>query len=214
MVHRRTGGNVPMQSRKRLVWISIGTTFLFCLLIIQFYRIQIIEGDKWTKKAQAQHQLAIIEPFKRGTFYSNTTLKKGHPEGVKPLVSDVPKFHLFVDPKSIPDSVKPQISRKIVSILKLKEEDIKKISSHLAKNSRSRKVLMWMSREKRNALESWWFDFARSHKIPRNALFFIQDYKRSYPYGKLLGQVLHTVREDRDPKSPKNVVLVGEFQDD
>lgn len=209
MPERRDRGSIPIENRKRLVWLSVGTTFLFCLLIVQFYRIQIVDGDKWTKKAQAQHHLTIIEPFKRGTFYSNTSLKVGHPEAPRALVTDVPKFHLFVDPKSIPDPVKAEVTNKIVSILGLKEEDKKKVAGHLAKRSRSRKVLMWMSREKRNALESWWFDFARSHKIPRNAIFFVQENKRSYPFGKLLGQVLHTVREDRDPKTHQQIPTGG-----
>ncbi len=42
-------------------------------------------------------------------------------------------------------------------------------------------------------------------KIVRNALFFVQDYKRSYPFGKLLGQVLHTVREDKDAKTKQSI---------
>jgi len=209
MPKRRIGGSIPIENRKRLVWISVGTTFLFCLLIVQFYRIQIVDGDKWTKKAQAQHQLTLIEPFQRGTFYSNTSLKMGHPEAPRALVTDVPKFHLFVDPKSIPEPLKAQVAGKIASILHLKEEDKGKVAAHLAKQSRSRKVLMWMSREKRNSLEAWWFDFAKSHKIPRNAIFFVQDYKRSYPFGKLLGQILHTVREDRDPKTKQQIPTGG-----
>jgi cell division protein FtsI (penicillin-binding protein 3) len=209
MSQTRAGGSVPIESRKRLVWVSVGTAILFCLLIIQFYRIQIVEGDKWTKKAQAQHQLSVIEPFRRGTFYSNTSLKKGHPEASKALVTDVPKFHLFVDPKSVPDSLKKNVAHKIASILGLKAEDEKKIAAHLAKQSRSRKVLMWMSREKRSAIEGWWFEFARSHKIPRNAIFFVQDYKRSYPFGKLLGQILHTVREDKDPITHQQIPTGG-----
>ena len=209
MSQRRKSGSIPLESRKRLVWISFGTTFLFCLLIVQFYRIQIVEGDKWTKKAQAQHQLTLVEPFKRGTFYSNTSLKMGHPEAPRALVTDVPKFHLFVDPKSIPAPLKREIANKIATILGLKEEDKEKISAHLAKQSRSRKVLMWMSRDKRNNLESWWLDFAKAHKIPRNALFFVQDYKRSYPFGKLLGQLLHTVREDKDPKTQQQIPTGG-----
>lgn len=209
MSKRRDGAFELKEGRKRLVWLCIGTTFLFCLLIIQFYRIQIVEGEKWTKKALAQHQLTLKEPFQRGTFYSNTALKQGHPEPLRALVSDVPKFHLFVDPRSIPIPLKKEVARKICSILSLKAADEDKVSYQLAKNSRSRKVLMWMSREKRNALEAWWFDYAKAHKLPRNAIYFVQDFKRSYPFGKLLGQVLHTVREDRDPKTKQQIPTGG-----
>ena len=68
------------EARKRLVWVSLGVFALFCLLIVQFFKIQIIEGEKWTKRAKSQHQLVVTEPFKRGLFYSNTSIKLGHPE--------------------------------------------------------------------------------------------------------------------------------------
>jgi cell division protein FtsI (penicillin-binding protein 3) len=83
------------------------------------------------------------------------------------------------------------------------------VLAHLNKNCRSRKVLMWMSRQKREEVESWWLPFAKSHKIPKNAVYFVQDFKRSYPYGKLLGQVLHTVREDKDPLTHKHIPTGG-----
>ena len=95
MQQRRDRGSMPIENRRRLVWLAIWVFFLFCLLIIQFYKIQIIDGEKWTKKALAQHQLTLIEPCKRGTFYANTSLKEGHPEVLRPLVVDVPKFHLL-----------------------------------------------------------------------------------------------------------------------
>ena len=209
MQQRRDRGSMPIENRRRLVWLAIWVFFLFCLLIIQFYKIQIIDGEKWTKKALAQHQLTLIEPCKRGTFYANTSLKEGHPEVLRPLVVDVPKFHLFVDPKSIPIHLKSYVANGISSILRFKEEDKNKVVGHLSKESRNRKVLMWLSRDKRNAIELWWLDFAKAHKLPRNGLYFVQDYKRSYPFGKLLGQILHTVREDKDPVTHQHIPTGG-----
>lgn len=209
MQQRRDRGSMPIENRRRLVWLAIWVFFLFCLLIIQFYKIQIIDGEKWTKKALAQHQLTLIEPCKRGTFYANTSLKEGHPEVLRPLVVDVPKFHLFVDPKSIPMHLKSSVANGISSILRFKEEDKNKVAGHLSKECRNRKVLMWLSRDKRNAIELWWLDFAKAHKLPRNGLYFVQDYKRSYPFGKLLGQILHTVREDKDPVTHQHIPTGG-----
>ncbi|NDE82708.1 MAG: penicillin-binding protein 2, partial [Chlamydiia bacterium] len=200
---------MPIENRRRLVCLAIWVSFLFCLLIIQFYKIQVIDGEKWTKKALAQHQLTLVEPCKRGTFYANTSLKEGHPEVLRPLVVDVPKFHLFVDPKSIPTHLKSSVANGISSILRFKEEDKNKVLGHLSKESRNRKVLMWLSRDKRNAIELWWLDFAKAHKLPRNGLYFLQDYKRSYPFGKLLGQILHTVREDKDPVTHEHIPTGG-----
>ncbi|MBS0626692.1 MAG: penicillin-binding protein 2, partial [Verrucomicrobia bacterium] len=67
----------------------------------------------------------------------------------------------------------------------------------------------WVTPEKRLDIEGWWSSFARKNKIPRNSLFFIQDFKRSYPYGKMLGQILHTVREQRDPKTHAHIPTGG-----
>lgn len=209
MSHRRLDGFLLLEGRKRLVFLSVGLGFLFCLLLIQFYRIQIVEGAKWQKKALAQHQLRVIEPCKRGTFYSNTAIREGHPEPAVPFVIDVEKSHLFADVISIPPQHKAPIVEKIASVFSLDKKDKEKIRQQLSKQSRSRKLMLWMSPEKRKELEQWWFPYARQNKIARNALFFIQDYKRSYPYGKLLGQILHTVREDRDPNTFQQIPTGG-----
>jgi cell division protein FtsI (penicillin-binding protein 3) len=204
------GCGVPSpEARKRLVWVSLCVIVLFCALIVQFFKIQILEGEQWTRVAKAQHQLIIIEPFKRGLFYSNTAIKPGHPEMPQALVADVPKFHLFADPKSLPTQVRDEVATKLRSFLSLNDNDFHRLRSQFDKQSRSRKLVMWMSRERRDAIANWWGQYARQKKIPRNALFFVQDYKRSYPFGKLLGQVLHTVREERDAKSQQCIPTGG-----
>jgi cell division protein FtsI (penicillin-binding protein 3) len=198
-----------LESRKRLVFVSVGLAFFFCLLLVQFYRIQIIEGDKWRKKALAQHRISVVEPCRRGTFYSNTSLREGHPDGLIPFVTDVPKSHLYVDSMAIPLECRPVILKNLASLFQLTEEGKKYVAAQLDKKSRSRKLVLWMSQEKRKEVEAWWFPFAKQHKIARNALFFVQDFKRSYPYGKLLGQILHTVREDKDPKTHEQMPTGG-----
>ncbi len=202
-------GALSPAARKRLVWVALSVFVLFCLLIIQFFNIQIVEGEKWARQARIQHQLVVIEPFKRGLFYSNTALKPGHPEMPQAFVTDVPKFHLFADPKSLPAETREEIAKKLQGFLGLNEGDFLKLRSQFDKQSRSRKLIMWMSKERRDAISDWWFAFARQKKIPRNALFFVQDYKRSYPFGKLLGQVLHTVREEKDSRSNQSIPTGG-----
>ncbi len=198
-----------LSTRKRLACISIGLFFLFTLLIVQFFKIQIIEGSKWTAQAKAQHQLIVTEPFKRGLFYSNTTLKLGHPETPQAFVIDVPKFHLYADPKAIPVEYRDEIVSKISSLLQFKSEESQKLKSNLERKTRSRKLALWLDRPQKDLLTSWWLPFAKSKKLPRNALFFVEDYKRSYPFGKLLGQVLHTVREDKDSLSNRAIPTGG-----
>ncbi len=197
------------KDRRQLVFVALFVFFLFALLIIQFYRIQIIEKEKWVKAAKKQHQLFVAEPFKRGLFYSNTQVKKGHPESPQPFVVDVPKFHLFADPQAIAEPFRKEIVGAVAYILRLKEEDSGKLRAQLEKKSRSRKLVMWLSRAQHEAVQKWWGSYAKKNKIPRNALFFVQDYKRSYPYGKLLGQVLHALRDDKDTATKESIPTGG-----
>jgi cell division protein FtsI (penicillin-binding protein 3) len=186
---------------KRLALLSLFVFLLFSFLIVQFYKIQVVEGDKWTKMAQMQHQLVITEPFKRGSFFSNTGIKKGHPEAEQPFVIDVPKFHLYIDPDSFPEESKSLAAEKIASIFSMEGKEKERIQKEFQRKSRSRKLIMWLDNEMQGKIFSWWNEFAKKEQIPRNALFFVQDYKRSYPFGSLMGQLLHTVQEEKDSRT-------------
>lgn len=196
-----------LSSRKRLVAVSIVLFFFFSLLIIAFFKIQVIEQEKWERRAKAQHQLVVTEPFKRGLFYSNTALKQGHPETPQAFVIDVAKFHLFADPQSIPPEWRQEIASQLATLLG--EETTTRIREQLEKKSRSRKLALWLEKEHMERIQSWWSRYAKSKKLARNALFFVQDYKRSYPFKKLLGPVLHTVREEKDQLSHQPIPTGG-----
>lgn len=190
---------------QRLVVIAIFVFSLFSLLIVQFYRICVIDHEKWKQVAKSQHQTVVTEPFRRGVFYSNTGLKKGHPEVPQPFVIDVLMHHLYIDPLMIPDRAKKEISERVTELLKISQD----ISSQFYKKSRSRRIATWLTNNDKQALEEWWMGYAKQNKIPKNALYFVKDYKRSYPFGKMLGQVLHTVREDRDEKTCQAIPTGG-----
>lgn len=200
---------ISLENKKRLAFVSFFVFVLFSALIVQYYRIQIIEGEKWTKHASAQHQVAIIEPFKRGLFYSNNSIRQGHPDHSQPFVIDVPKYHLYIDPEAFRLEIKQKIAKELANLLHLNLDEEKKLHAQFQRKSRSRKLIMWLSREKRDQIQEWWALAFKFHKIARNALFFVQDYKRSYPFGKLLGQVLHTVREERDAKTSQSIPTGG-----
>lgn len=183
-----------MKEKKRLLIISIGIFFLFSLLIAQYFKIQILEGQKWTEQALAQHELIVKEPFRRGTFFSNNNMKGGHPGGLQPLVFDVTKFHLYIDPLAIPAEHHQVIAQQLRSLGEIDGE----WEEEFAKKSRCRRLAMWLDRGSKEAILSWWGPFAKKHKIARNAIYFVTDYRRCYPFGSLLGQVLHTIREMKD----------------
>lgn len=183
---------------KRLLCLSLCIFALFAVLIAQFYHIQIVDGDRWSKEADRQHYFIVKEPFLRGTFISNTSIKKGHNEVPQSFAIDVQKFHLYADPTAIPSEHLLVVGRRLSALLDLKSQEQLLLKRQLQKKSHSRKLAMWLDRESRDAITQWWLPYARKNKIPRNALFFVNDYQRSYPFGKLLGQVLHTIQSTKD----------------
>lgn len=197
------------RSPKRLVILAVSLCLLFCALVIRFYQIQILEGDHWTKVALSQHRSVLIESAKRGSFYSNTSVKSGHPEAPQPLVMDILKFHLFIDPDSIPAGLREKIAAKIESFFSLGSEQALKMRQEFGKKSRSRKLCSWVEPELKKKIEAWWFPFALKEKLAKNALFFVPDYQRSYPFGSLLGSVLHTVQLEKDPKTGFSIPTGG-----
>jgi cell division protein FtsI (penicillin-binding protein 3) len=117
----------PLQPKKRdakrLAIIAFFIVFLFSLLVAQFYKIQIVEGDKWTKIANRQHYFIIHEPFLRGRFISNTSIQRAHPEIEQAFVVDILKFHFHADPDSIPQHHHEEISKTLLSLLNLSDEE-------------------------------------------------------------------------------------------
>jgi len=186
---------------RRLVTLSLFVLLLFCFIIVQFYQLQIVEGDKWSRLAKQQHHFSISEPFKRGRFLGNHELKENHVAEERVLVCDVKRYHLYVDPLAVPEPYRDEITENLFELLPLTWEEKNNIPKQFLKHSRSRKLKMWLTEAEKGSLEKWWRPYARWKKIPLNALYFAEDYRRFYPYGKLLGSVLHTVRDDRDPET-------------
>ncbi len=193
--------------RWRLVAAAIATFFLFSLLLVQFFKVQIIEEEKWRTRAEAQHTFVVTEPFKRGRFFANGSIRSSHQEEAQPLVMDVQRFHLFVDPYSIKEPVREEVANSLAELL---EGNAESFLEQLARaRSRSRRLQRWLSHADRDAIREWWYPFAREHKLARNALFFVKDYQRLYPYGALAGQVLHTIQDQKDDKTKRALPTGG-----
>jgi len=161
--------------RKRLMYLSLAIFAFFSILIAEFYNIQILEGDKWSKEANKQHFFIVKEPFMRGRFISNSNIKKGHPEAPQSFVIDVQKYHLYTDPESIPIGRREAIAENLSIILNLQVQQQKLLRGQFDRKSRSRKLAMWLDKDARDNIMQWWLPYARTHKIPRNALFFVSD---------------------------------------
>lgn len=200
---------ITTTDRRRVLCLALFIFGLFVILIAQFYRIQIVEGEKWNKIAQRQHYFIIKEPFLRGRFFSNTSIKKKHPETSQAFVVDVQKFHLCVDPESIPPDQRDPIANKLLSMLPLSISEKLVLRKQFDRKSRCRKLAAWLDGAEREAVLEWWGPYSRRHNIVRNALFFMKDYQRSYPFGKLLGQVLHTIQNQKDELSRQAIPTGG-----
>lgn len=205
----RKNFEVSFSDKKRLVLVALFTFLVFCFLIVQFYKLQIIEGEKWVAHAKAQHQYVVKEPFRRGRFFLNPLPKVAHPEKAQAIVMDIPKFHLFIDPEAISGSNRALVATSIFKLLRFTEENSKKALKEFYRKSHSRKIASWLDPEDKDRVLLWWSKFAKEKKIAKNALFFILDYKRSYPYGTMLGQLIHTVRDEKEPQNAQHLPTGG-----
>lgn len=197
------------KDQKRLVVLALFLFFLFSTLIIQFYIIQIAEGEKWSKRANRQHYLTVKEPFRRGRFISNAGIRQGHPEIESAYVVDVPKYHLHIDPESIPIKDRHFIAQELLQRLNLSMSEQMQFRGQFERKSRNRRLATWLDRDMRNNIQSWWSRYANKHKISPNALFFVDDYQRSYPFGQSLGQVLHTIQSRKDEGTQQGIPTGG-----
>lgn len=198
-----------MASKKRLTIIALFLFICFSLLVVKFYKIQIIEGKKWAKKAENQHFFVVNEPFFRGNFYSNVELNRRHPETAQCFVMDVKKFHLHIDPDSIPLQDRDAISHYLIHNVPMTKEEENACRAQFDFKARNRSIAASLNKETKEKVIGWWTHFAKEHSIPRNALFFINDYQRSYPFGKLLGQVLHTIQNKKQEKTGQGIPTGG-----
>lgn len=195
--------------RTRVLSLALFIFVLFVILIAQFFRIQITEGEKWSKLARRQHYFYIKEPFLRGRFFSNTAIKKGHPADPVSFVVDVQKFHLCVDPESIPAEQRDPISQHLMKMIDLSVAERLAFRAQFDRKSRCRRLAMWLDTATQDKILDWWGPYSRQHHIVRNALFFISDYQRSYPFGKLLGQALHTIQSQKDEITKQGIPTGG-----
>ncbi len=187
----------------RALMLALGLFMLFSLLVFVFFRLQVKERHIWKKKAMNQHYFTIQEPATRGTFWANTSLKPGHPDIPQKFAFDIRKYHLYIDPQSLPEENRQEIAGELLSKSGASVVEMKRFMVQFYKKSRSRKLVSWMDEDKKQKILEWWYPYAKRYKIASNAVYFVPDHLRSHPFGKLLGQVLHTVQMQKDEKTSK-----------
>lgn len=176
--------------------------------MLQFFQLQIIDHELWSKRGRRQHEKLVEHPYQRGRFYSNNELLEHHRQDKTAFVFDVPKFDLYLDPIALKKCNHDQLSAGISELLENKVSQ-KKILDELLKPYRSRKILTHLSMQEKQRVELFFEAFAKKYKLASNALYFIMQYCRSYPFGHCLGQVLHSVRHQKDPISGHHIANGG-----
>ncbi len=195
--------------RWRLVTLAMTIFFFFSLLLVQFYKIQIVEGEKWSRQADRQHYFFVTEPFRRGKLVSNANLGRAHPDHPQVIVGDIQKYHLHIDPVNIPPNRRDEILTVLFSQLTLTFDERRVVAQQFERKSRNRKIASWLNKELRDRIQDWWLGYAKQYRIPKNALFFVADTERSYPFGKLMGQVLHTIQGRKDEVTKQAIPTGG-----
>lgn len=176
---------------------------------MQFFHLGVTEHEKWERRAEKQHYFVLREPFHRGTFYSNTSLRKAHPEKEQKFVLEVEKYHLYADPISIPDAYKIEVRDKLADFLRPDNDGYKKLLLDFKRRTHARKLKMWLDKGEKESILKWWTPYAKQRKIASNALYFVSEYQRAYPFGKLLGQVLHTTQNLKDEATSQAIPTGG-----
>ncbi len=194
-----------MKKKWRLLCVGGGLIALFSLLAARYFFVQIVQHDLWKQKAASQHETLVKEPFRRGSFYGDLSRLPGSPRQAQPLVLDVPKYHLYIDPQSFSKQTVPDVFAALQGFISLEEEQ----AAEFEKSSRSRCLKRWLDHHQKQEILTWWKPFARHHRLPSNALYFVPDYQRSYPHGPLLGAVLHTIQELKDEQTDQAVPTGG-----
>lgn len=199
----------PKRRRFLLLFSGMSAGILFCLLIAQFFRLQVLEHQRWKKRAEAQHYFIVKEPFRRGTFYANTSVQRGSEGRRVAFAIDVPLYHLYADPKEIPPDLRQEIRENIIRLLSPPLKESMKMAVELKRKCRSRRLVSWIAEQQKALFVAWWRPYAKRHRLPSNALFFVSDFKRFHPMGRLLGQVIHTIQERRDELTGKAMPTGG-----
>lgn len=175
-------------------------------IVLQLFRQQILHHDIWAKRAKQQHEVVVQEPAPRGRLFANTQVLRTHVPYRAPLVHDLTRFHLWADPRSVPTELRCEVAEQLHGFTDIPESALRQ---ELMRPSRHRRLASWLDQKQRNTIREWWISFARLHKLPRNALHFVQDYQRVHPYGELAGAVLHTIRDFKDEATQQGLPTGG-----
>lgn len=155
-------------SRGRLWVVYLAVTLIFILIVYQLVQLTVIRQDSLLEAADKQHQMTIKIPPLRGPILDRNG---------KELGTNLKLPSIYAVPRVLTDDQKSELIEKLIPILNLER-------SFLERRFAKDKSFVWL---KRHASEE---EGRQITALKSNGLGIIEEYKRFYPQGDLLSQVL------------------------
>ena len=155
-------------SPRRFWFLYVVLLVLFCLVIYQIIQLTYFHQSSLLKLAHRQHYLTIDVPPLRGPI----TDRNG-----KEFVTNLKIPSIYAVPRAVRDEDRDGLSREIAKILGF---DKKWVLDRLSRD----KSFVWLKR--RVTFE----EAAKIRKLERPELGILEEYKRFYPQGSMLAQVI------------------------
>ncbi len=160
---------MPSTVSPRRLWIfNLFVVSLFLIIIYQLTQLMIVRRPALLELADKQHRLKIEVPPVRGLIVDRMG---------KELATNLMAPSIYAVPRMIAKEDVPALSKKIADILKLSQT---RVSDRISRD----KSFVWLKRkvspEEASAID----------KLGVSSLGTIKEYKRFYPQGDLLAQIL------------------------
>ncbi len=155
-------------SKPRFWFVVVFILLLFSLITYQLVQLTIIRQKSLEEAAHKQHNMTIQVPALRGPILDR--------EG-KELATNLKLPSIYAVPRILTDEQKEELIGQLSSILNLSNEQLRE------KLDRP-KAFVWLKRQA--TLE----EAKKIHELNSRALGVIDEYKRFYPQGDLLAQVI------------------------
>ncbi|MBM7614593.1 stage V sporulation protein D [Alkaliphilus hydrothermalis] len=163
-----------ISSKKRLLFIFVVSTLAIFSLIIRLGWIQIVEGEWYKEKANAQQTRDIPIPAKRGIIYDRNG---------KELAISASNSTVWAKPKEIKNV--EETAESLAEILDLDEEELKK---DLQKSYGLVRVARWIDDDLASKVR----------QANLKGVWLAEDNKRHYPFGNFASFILGHTSDDNE----------------
>ncbi len=172
--------NSNLDSKKKMILILIICTIIWFIIISRLVFIQLIEGEKWTTKANNQLYISRIITANRGTIYDAS--------GKVVLAQSSSVETVSVNPLNIAKENKEKVAKAFSEIFEL---DYDKVLKKVNKKSSIETIIKRVDKEKTDSLRIWMQD----NNI-YTGINIDEDTKRYYPYSTLASHIIGFVGSD------------------